>query len=154
MKFTFVPLAKNAPVTLVNRAGQPVAISSETTLGPDYTDQTAFEAAMGLCAPEVYAARKPKLSALSEKLRKDLLAIFATWTVGEQYDFDGARIALNADLEAGNLTRAIQGVSTFRVTDVTITDHRNAVLSVLNAAAVKFQALAAAVTVDAVNATA
>lgn len=97
-------------------------------------------------------AKAKKMAALGEKLRTDLLAIFANWTVGEQYDFDGARVALNADLLAGNIVRAITGVSTFRVADATLTDHRNAVLGVLNAAAAKFGAVQAASTVEAVNA--
>lgn len=98
------------------------------------------------------AAKDEKSMLLGESLRADLMAVFASWTVGEQYDFDGARVALNADLEAGNLARAITGVSQFRAGDTSIEDHRAAVLAVLTAAAVKFTALAATTTIEAINA--
>lgn len=101
---------------------------------------------------DLETARKRKLAALATSLRTDLLAIFASWTVGEQYDFDGARVALNADLEAGNLARAITGVTQFRAGDTSIEDHRAAVLAVLTVAAAKFTALAAATTIEAINA--
>lgn len=102
--------------------------------------------------PALAAAKAAKFATLGEKLRADLLAIFAGWTVGEQYDFDGARLALNADLEKGDLARAIAGVQTFRPADTSLEAHRTAVEAVLTAAAQKFAAVGAAQTVEAVNA--
>lgn len=97
-------------------------------------------------------ARAAKIKSIGEKLREDLLAVFASWTPGEQYDFDGARRAIADDLERGDIAKVISGITNFRAGDTSLDVHREALIAILNPAAARFAAVAAATTVEAIAA--
>jgi hypothetical protein len=70
-----------------------------------------------------------------KQLKADLITVFTSWSKGQQYDFEGARQAMVADLAVGDITAAIQGVSTFRPADASLQPHRMQILALLTAAA-------------------
>lgn len=162
MRYLFIPDKSGPWQNASGQRGQCSALAETATVtGPRIPiladSEEAAAALAGLAAVPVPAerlesARRARQAQIGAQLRTDLLAVFESWTVGEQYDFDGARQALNADLQAGDLARAIAGVTTFRPADSTLAGHRAQVLSVLGAADTRLAALLAATTLAEVEA--
>ena len=97
-------------------------------------------------------ARAARTAVLGDELKAALLAEFNSWTPAQRYALNGARMALNDDLTSGNIAAAIEGVTGYPLPDSSLAPLQTDVLATLNTYASKFTALAAAATVEAVNA--
>ena len=113
---------------------------------------TADEIAAAITGASLVAAQAAKIASLGAALKSALLAEFNSLTPAQQYMLNGARLALNDDLSAGNMTNAIAGVTSYILPDPSLAAAQSTVLGILNTYAPKFAAVAAAATVDAVNA--
>jgi hypothetical protein len=94
-------------------------------------------AQLASASAQVAAAQQASAHAavVLKQLKADLITVFTSWSKGQQYDFEGARQAMVADLAVGDITAAIQGVSTFRPADASLQPHRMQILALLTAAA-------------------
>jgi len=144
-----IVFAKGSPILLAWSVKDAQGNAIASPLDAEGNPSAALLAADAAAA--LAAAKTAKALSLSNGLKTALLAEFTGLTPAQQYMLNGARLALNDDLTAGNMANAIAGVTNFILPDPSLGTAQTTILGILNTYAPKFAALEAATTVDAVN---
>jgi hypothetical protein len=119
--------------------------------GPETRFAVNYETAYAIWQPLLAAKAAKKLS-LSNALKALLISQFNAWTPTQRAVMNGARLAINDMLTAGDIPDAITAVTEYPLPESSYATLQAAILADLNAYASKFAALQTAATIAAVNA--